>query len=237
MRLQARDILNNRFTIKIMNQVFESDEDGMLNLNEIKNKLKLPESKKPSRWTNNYSKSFLESRNLVLKEIKHLGAGATKYYAGDEEAIIGYAMFVSVEFYREVIKAFVELRRGNLTKAAEIAAETMSEADAHYLKRQSRIKGMVWSEACAFSGIFHANKCRDMLMEHPKFKYFEKSGKGKFFVTEDGEDVGYFYNRGNKFSSNTTLRVTPEGRDWLRENRDWFNNATETYINTPEGLH
>ena len=118
--------------------------------------------------------------------------------------------------------AFVALRNGEIQKAVNLAANTLSDADAHYLKRQQRLKGMLWEDACAYAGIYHPQKCREMLINHPKFSYFHK--EGKFYIaSEVGEDIGFFYNRGNKFSSKTTLQVTSDGREWLKSNRDWFN--------------
>lgn len=224
--------MNKKFSVKLEGKVFKSNESGFLDLNDIRKGLGLPDSKIPSKWDSAVSRCFYSNRNLVLNEIKHLGAGVSKAIYGDERATIGYAMWVSPEFYLIVLDAFIALRNGEVEKALSLASNTLSEVDANYLKRQSRIKGLTWDESCAQSGIKHSQKCREMLLAHPKFKLFDKCNN-KYFVTDEGESSEYFYNRGNAFSKNTTLRVSIEGRKWLRENREWFNTATDNYMNSP----
>lgn len=220
--------MSKRFTIKIMGQVFESDEDGFLNLNEIKNRLNLPESKKPSRWDNAFSRSFVESRNLVLKEIKHLGAGATKYYAGDEEATIGYAMFVSVDFYRAVIKAFVEVRRGNLEEAVLLAGSTMSKEDEYLLVKFAAMKGLCFTKSCWYANIHHPNKLLTYLKKNPNWKYFAENKYGRLYATDEGIEKGYTYNcYGEWDTEKVVMRFTQKGREMLRQHNQHFNKKVE----------
>lgn len=108
--------MKNKFSVKIMDKVFTSDEDGYLDLNEIWNGFKLAESKKPSKWRTEVSRILKERTKLSLKEIKHLGAGTSKYYVADEEATIAYAMWIDVDFYLTVVEAFKALRNGRIGK-------------------------------------------------------------------------------------------------------------------------
>lgn len=211
--------VSNKFSIKLCDKVFESNEEGFLDLNEIWRGCGLEEKKRPSEWKSSIKQLLINSEKVQIK------SGRSGYTIACEEAAIAYGMFVSDEFYMEVIKAFKELRQGNIEAALQHAVNTMSEADAHYLLRQTKIKGMFFDEACAFAGIKHSRLCKKMLLAHPKFNYFDSND-----LVDDSELAQkYFYNRGNKFTKNVKLCVTPEGREWLRENRKWFNKAVELY--------
>lgn len=211
--------MKNKFSIKIKGSVFTSDEDGYLDLNEIWNEFKLSESKKPSKWRTEASRILKERTKLSLKEIKHLGAGKSKFYVADEEATIAYSMWIDVDFYLTVVEAFKELRNGRIEEAVSLASSTMSEEDSHYLNRQMKLKGMFWDEACAYAGIKHPRLLKQELLKHPRFNYFNENG----VVNDNHPYAGtYFYNRGNKFTSNVRLCVTPEGREWLRKYNSKF---------------
>jgi len=129
----------NQFTIKIQEKVFTSNEEGFLNLNEIHNGMNLKNSKRPNEFYR-YSKGkyFLENGNSRLNEIKHLGAGVTKFYSADEHATIAYAMWVDESFYMEVLNSFIDLRNGRVAEAVERAANSMSDSDG------DKLKDMVW---------------------------------------------------------------------------------------------
>ncbi|QXN60138.1 hypothetical protein KUA24_71 [Vibrio phage HNL01] len=210
--------MSKQFDIKIFGKVFVSDDEGFLNLNDIKNNLGLPESKKPSRWDNNYSRSFTESRNLVLKEIKHLGAGATKYYAGDEEAVIGYAMFVSVELYREVIKAFVDLRNGRLTEAFDRAMGTMSESS------EDKIRNMVWENLNGMKVVNQRTALQIAGIKRPIVFMRELRRREKSFqkLQDERKIVMQTYAQGK-----WTPRFTHEGFQWLLEKQEDMNDWVE----------
>lgn len=217
--------MTKQFTIKIQDVVFTSNEDGMLNLNEIHKEFNLPKSKRPNQWRSQISEYLFEAANLQSLKIKGLGSNLDySFIAGDEKATIAYAMWVDVGFYDKVIEAFVALRNGEFEKATEIAMSTMSEADAHYLKRQAKLKGMFWDEACAFAGIKSPRLLKKYLNKNSNFFYFDKQGN----VADNDRAEELFYNRGNKFTSTVRLCVTPEGRDWLRTNRDFFNEKAES---------
>jgi hypothetical protein len=217
----------NKFTIKLMGKVFESNEDGLLDLNEIRNGCGLPDNKTPNQWRSKVSAELFTTDNLQLLKINNLASNLPyQYIAATEKGAVAYAMWVSVDFYIQVVDSFVALRNGEVEKAISIASDTMSEADAHYLKRQARLKVMFWSEASAYSGITNPLICKQMLLSHPKFNYFDEDGN----VNEDDTvATRYFYNRGNKFTKSVRLCVTVEGRKWMRDNSKWFNNATELF--------
>lgn len=86
--------MKNKFSIKIKGEVFTSDEDGYLDLNEIWNEFKLSESKKPSKWRNAVSQLFKYEEKLIIKEVTHIGADFSKFYSADEEATIEYCKWV-----------------------------------------------------------------------------------------------------------------------------------------------
>ena len=210
----------SKFSLVLDGKSFESNDDGLLDLNDIWRGCELDEKKRPGRWDSHVSKTMKETGNIVLHSTKTTDAVFTnKRLVATEVGTIAYAMWVDIKFYMTVVEAFVALRNGEIGKALELSNRTMVEADKHYLQRQRKIKGMTFDEACAYAGIYHPRKVKQMLVNHPKFEYFDE----KYVVSEVGEDVGYFYNRGNRFRSSTQLRVTTEGREWLRENRNWFN--------------
>jgi hypothetical protein len=218
----------NKFTIKLMGKVFESNEDGFLDLNEICKGCSLGNNKLPSEWKNKVKSALVGTDNIrVVTLPRATGEVRAKFGTlATEKGAVAYAMWVSVDFYIQVVDSFVALRNGEVEKAISIASDTMSEADAHYLKRQARLKGMFWSEASAYSGITNPLICKQMLLSHPKFNYFDEDGNVN---EEDAVATRYFYNRGNKFTKSVRLCVTVEGRKWMRDNSNWFNNATELF--------
>ena len=129
----------NRFTIKIQEKVFTSNEDGFLNLNEIHNGMNLKNSKRPSQWRSQVSAYLFENANLHTEEIKHLDSNlASKCIYGDEKATIAYAMWIDVDFYLEVVEAFIDLRNGRVSEALERTVNSMSKSDG------DKLKGIVW---------------------------------------------------------------------------------------------
>ena len=132
-------------------------------------------------------------------------------------------MWIDVDFYISVVEAFQLLRNGEFEKATEIAMSTMSEADAYYLKRQAKLTGMFWDEACAYAGIHHPRLFKKYLNANGKFTYFDAQGN----VEDSDRAEELFYNRGNKFTASVRLCVTPAGREWLKEHRVLFNEKAE----------
>lgn len=202
--------MSKQFNITIDGVNFESDESGFLNLNDIHNSFGLPENKRPSRWRNTFRDSFLETSNLALKEIKHLGAGATKYYAGDEEAVVGYAMFVSVGFYRTVVSSFVALRNGQLLEAVKLADSTQKESKAFSA-------WMVMEDSTVQQTL--------KMLDIKRPNHFQKMIKRKHFK-ESLIDRGIIKER-NYGSHGVALRMTSVGKQFLLDNREDINKKVE----------
>lgn len=221
----------SKFNITVENKTFESNEDGMLNLNSIWKECGLGESKRPSEWKGKVKDALFESENCRSQKVENkVGKGGSQYNTmATEEGSVAYAMWVSTDFYLTVIKAFVALRQGAVEEAQRLAALTKTAEEAHYMNRQERVLGMSWDESCAYAGIINSQACRHMLIEHPLFTLFEKNDRGSYYVTTNGADSGYFYNRGNVFNENTVMKVSKEGRLWLKNNNVWFNKQTAIY--------
>lgn len=210
--------LSSKFTIKIMGQVFESDEDGMLDLNDIWRGCNLPENKRPSEWKSSIKQLLTNSDKIRNKAGRY---GYTKSY---EEGAIAYAMFVSDEFYLDVITAFKELRKGNIEEAVLLAAGTMSKEDEHLLIKFSSMKGLCFTKSCWYANIEHPNKLLNYLKRNPNWKYFAENKFGKLYATEEGIDKGIVYNcYGEPDTSKVVMRFTQKGRDLLRKNNKHFN--------------
>jgi hypothetical protein len=90
--------MSNKFSIKLNDKVFTSNNEGFLNLNDIWNGCSLPRSKRPSEF-NRYStgKHLSQNGNILPNEIDHLGAGTSKFLEGDEVATVAYAMWAGLK--------------------------------------------------------------------------------------------------------------------------------------------
>jgi hypothetical protein len=107
----------NRFTIKIQEKVFTSNEDGFLNLNEIHKAFDLPKSKAPSQWRGKDKKYFESYGHL---RISRLRTDKNTYYSyeGDKISTIAYASWckLPIDNKVEVVKARDEEEFGKLLK-------------------------------------------------------------------------------------------------------------------------
>ena len=227
---------NKRFTIKIMDRVFESDEDGLLDLNEIWRGCNLPENKRPSQWRGKLPGNLrrcadlhtVENQTLTIKD------STTK---GSERASVAYAMWVSFEFYCQVLDAFVALRKGNLEEAVLIAAGTMSEEDEHLLLKFAAMKGLCFTKSCWYANIKHPTKFLNYLKHNPNWVYFSENSYGKLYATEEGIEKGIVYNcYGEPDTSKVVMRFTQKGRNLLRKNSKHFNSKVEQNISKLEVL-
>ena len=91
---------DKRFTIKIEGEVFYSDSEGLLNLNDIWNVCNLPKSKRPSQWRSQKVQVLKEKGCLQIKDSCVEGDNLiSRYTVADEEAVILYAIWcqLSVE--------------------------------------------------------------------------------------------------------------------------------------------
>ena len=208
--------MSKKFNIVIDEKEFESDEDGFLNLNEIRKELKLPSSKTPSKWNSAVSRCFYSNRNLVLKEIKHLGAGVEKFVTADECATVGYAMWISPEFYLKVVGAFVALRNGELAKAYDIAQSTANTTAENAFDKWMSYADTPLRDACGMLGI----KRVMLFMSEAK-----KPNQLKSFIDRG---ILKYRNYGDKGSS---IRITSVGKHFIKDNIDTINDKLEEIYN------
>lgn len=221
---------DRRFTIKIEGRTFYSDWDGLLNLNTIHKEFNLPESKKPSKWRNEVSRKLKEGTNLSLNENNNL---ANPFYEGDETATIAYAMFISVDFYIQVVNAFIELRRGNIEEAVLLAGGTMSEEDEHLLVKFASMKGLCFTKSCWYANIQHPTKFLNYLKRNSNWKYFTENVHGRLVATDLGIKNKITYNcYGDPDSSKVVMRFTQKGRDLLRKHHVHFNRKVQDAYQT-----
>lgn len=222
--------MSDKFTIKIEGKVFESDEEGLLNLNDIWKGCGLTESKRPSEWRNKVSEGLRQSGNLRSAR-KSTGYNEHWVTTGDERATVAYAMWISLDFYLSVMDAFIELRNGNLEKAVLLAGGTMSPEDEHLLIKFSSMKGLCFTKSCWYANIKHPNKLLNFLKINPYWKYFKENSYGKLYATESGIKEGLVYNcYGDWDSSKVVMRLTQKGREMLRKNSAYFNNKVDVNL-------
>lgn len=219
--------MRKQFTIKIQGKVFESDRNGMLDLNDIWRGCKLPNTKRPSQWRSKVKDDLTRCANLhtTINQSLTIKYETTK---GDERASVAYAMWVSFEFYCEVLDAFIALRRGNLEEAVLLAGGTMSQEDEYLLIKFASMKGLCFTKSCWYANITHPNKLLTYLKKNSNWKYFEENEYGKLYATKSGIDAGYTYNcYGDWDSSKVVMRFTQKGRELLRKHREHFNKRVE----------
>lgn len=191
---------NKIFDITIMGVNFKSNEDGMLDLNDIWRGCGLENSKRPSQWRNAIKENLNRYGNL------HSVNGDKGYTVGDEIGTTAYAMWVSVDFYRNVVEAFVALRQGNIVEAAKIADSTQLESKA--FSKWMGYSDTTLQQSLGMLGINRPNL----------FQSIVKNGKQLDKFLELG--VLKYRNYGNKGSH---LRVTKVGKQYLLDNKDNIN--------------
>lgn len=204
-----------KFDIKIMGEVFESDDNGFLNLNEIRERLSLPVSKTPNQWRSKVSEYLFETGNLQSEEINNLGSNLKyKFMKADEVGVVAYAMWVSPDFYVSVISSFVELRRGNVEGALQHAASTMSEESA------DKMMQVVWDNLNGMKVINQRTALQLAGIEHPITFMRELRKRSKYYermVSDERILLQTFA------PSKWTERFTQKGFQWLLDNKDKMN--------------
>lgn len=135
-------------SIFIGDHEFKPNEDGLWNLNEIWKTLELPKKKRPNQWRDVVSKKLSEAANLQSGEYFENNLKRNTLLA-TEEATIAYAMWVSVDFYMMVVKAFLNIR----LQAVNTAKRDESKAKAFNSKLINH--GATWTETCKVAGIQH----------------------------------------------------------------------------------
>tara|TARA_R110002153_G_scaffold58217_1_gene159651 strand:+ start:2428 stop:3078 length:651 start_codon:yes stop_codon:yes gene_type:complete len=198
------DNYNKQFDITIDGINFVSDEEGMLNLNEIWRDLHLEEKKRPSEWKSKLKTKMINSENIRNK------AGRYGFTKATEKATIAYSMFVSDDFYEIVVDSFVELRKGNLLAAAKIADTTQLESKA--FNAWLGMEDSTIQQTLRMLGIKRPNF----------FQKLVKRENHKTSLIERG-----ILKQRNYGSHGVGLRMTSKGKEYLIENRDSINTKVE----------
>lgn len=211
-----------KFDIKIKGEVFQSNEDGFLNLNEIHQGLNLPVSKRPSSWRNEFSREFKRLTKLFSVNGDNGGTWA------DEQATIGYAAWVSVDFFMGVTEAFVDLRRGNIQGALESAANTMSEGAA------DKMMQVVWENLNGMKVVNQRTALQLAGIEKPIVFMRELRKRTKSYDRIIGEQKIVLQTYApNKW----TDRFTQDGFQWLLNSKDAINSWVSEVQQTSKGLN
>ncbi len=210
--------MSKKFSIKIKGQVFESDETGMLDLNNIWRGCNLEENKRPSDWRGKVKQSFISSTNLrIVSPPRAIGESRAKTTTvATEKAAVAYAMWVSIEFYEMVLDAFVALRNGELAKAYNIAKETNPLAETAFDKWMSYADTPL-RDATAMLGVK-----RVML-------FMSEAKKPKQLASFVKRGILKHRNYGDK---GTAVRITSQGKAWLRDNIETVNTKLEEIYNS-----
>ncbi len=202
----------SKFSIKIKGEVFESNDEGFLNLNEISKRF---EFKAPSQWRGKIRTMLELNANMHSARVKGSSSEYNALFA-DESATVAYAMSVSPEFYLKVVEAFVALRNGELVKAYDIAKETNPVAETAFDKWMTYADTPL-RDACGMLGIK-----RTML-------FMSEAKKPKQLQSFIERDILKLRNYGDKGSA---VRITKVGKAWLRDNIDEVNNKLEDIYNS-----
>ncbi len=207
--------MSKKFSIKIKEQVFESNEDGFLNLNDIWKGCELPSNKRPSQWRGKIREDLEHYANLHTARVVTASNEHNALF-GDELASVTYAMFVSISFHREVVTAFVALRNGELAKAYDIAKETNPLAETAFDKWMSYADTPL-RDATAMLGVK-----RVML-------FMSEAKKPKQLASFVKRGILKHRNYGDK---GTAVRITSQGKAWLRDNIETVNTKLEEIYNS-----
>lgn len=207
---------DNAFTIQLMGEIFTSNEEGMLDLNDIWRGCGLENKKRPNQWDNEFKRSFIQTGNILSGSRKRVVDGVTtnlveRFILADEQAAIGYAMFVSVGFYREVVEAFVLLRQGDIASAAKIADKTQVESKA-FAKWMSYADSTL-QQSLGMIGIIRPNTFQA--------------------IAKDPQYTGWFISKGylkyrNYGDKGVSLRVTGKGKQWMLSSKEDINSRVES---------
>ena len=204
--------------IVIEGQTFKPNAEGLWSLNEIHQTLGLPESKRPSEWSNNISEELLASGNF--RKVDKVGSFA------DELGTIAFAMWVSTAFYLTVARAFVTMRNDAILSARmsslalaetdKLLADNIPKATALMLKAKGH--GISWTDACRAAKIKNAGLAKEFFLSIGRFTK-SKPGSMETLKTprpiKHAFDLGYFKRDEGLFGNADGWRVTDKGVVWL----------------------
>lgn len=201
---------------------FSPNADGLWSLNEMHQTLSLPESKRPSEWSNAISEQLTASGNF--RKVDKVGSFA------DELGAIAYAMWVSTPFYLMVAGAFVAARNGALREVA--AKDTMLAANmpkASVMTRKAETHGITWTDACRVAGIQHPRVALESMVKTGHMRRNVDSfgdPTGTYKPSRQGLAVGAFVMVEANGLNREGWRVKTRGLDWLTRNAESVNAAT-----------
>tara|TARA_R110000851_G_scaffold333107_1_gene511144 strand:- start:140 stop:772 length:633 start_codon:yes stop_codon:yes gene_type:complete len=199
--------MNKKFDITIDGVNFKSNEGGLLNLNEVARAFNL---KSPSQWRNKDSAYLIANAKLHSLSTRASGGAKVNYWAGDEDTVILYAQYISIEFTLKVIHAFKELRRGNLLAAAKIADTTQLESKA--FSAWLEMEDSTIQQTLKMLGIVRPNFFQKKI----------KQSKQRDSLVERG-----ILKQRNYGKHGTALRMTAKGKGYLMGNLASINTKIE----------
>lgn len=203
--------------IVIGSERFSPESTGLWNLNEIHKRLNLPESKEPSQWRTKVSTHYDRSANLQTVNGDGGGTFAT------EEAAIAYAMWVSIEFYSMVVRAFLTMR----TQAVIEAKEKARYKQAFMSKLIAQ--GVSWREACKNAGITNPELAKKYLVKVVAIKdnpwYGCRDGELRFIISKSSTDRMLFKTVKGRYN-NEGFRVLLAGYNRMKERASEINEYT-----------
>jgi len=223
--------------IVIEGHTFTANQDRMWNLNEIQKGLGLPDSKSPSKWDNEISRTLEASRNFV--KVDKVGSFA------DELGTIAYAMWVSPEFYLMVAGAFLSMRNDAVLSArmAGIAlvekdallADNMPKASALMLKADGL--GLSWTDACRAAGVLQSRLAKDVLVSAKVFRTVWDHDRGNDVIEPSPQQFksGLFKRAKGLHGNLEGWRVSAKGLNWLTEKSSKINDGVRD-LNTNKRL-
>jgi hypothetical protein len=195
------------FDITIDGVNFGSDNNGFLNLNSIATEFGLPQV---SQWRNKEKRALVADAKLQGLSYKGCGGAVVNYWAGDEDATIFYAMYISYEFGLKVVQAFNAMRNGRLLEAAKIADSTQVESKA--FSAWLEMEDGTIQQALKMLGINRPNFFQALIKK--------PSQKTSFL------DRGILKQR-NYGTHGVALRMTSFGKNYILDNRDTINDTIE----------
>ncbi len=200
---------------------WECNQSGEWDLNIIHKALNLPDNKKPSQWRSSIKERLERDANL---HIVHGDGGGTW---AKEPAAIAYAMWVSDDFYMDVINAFIHLRNNNVIKARNLAKRNQ-EIEPISSAEFSKLDSFGWSLTDAMKKAQVANpklamKVLKLGKIHNPFYIIHppKDLSGYFCVPNSkGKASGYWRSpEGDGRFNRDGVKVLRMGFKWLVDNR------------------
>lgn len=116
--------------MQIANTEVFVNENGLYSLMDLHKASGLPKSYLPNKFFENKSTmALISSLELAYgkeKTIQARNGGANAGYCACKELVVAYAMWLSPDFYRNVIQTFIHVAEGNETAALQTAGTTAS---------------------------------------------------------------------------------------------------------------